>query len=128
MSRPTLARVAEQAGYSIATVSRALNNDESVLPETRERIIRICDEMGYRPSIAGRHLSQGSKAVVGLSLGQKDYAASDVRYLHALKAELDKRLVREGRMELAQACFDFLPHRAELDLAGWPEIDIFAHM
>ena len=45
-----------------------------------------------------------------------------------MKVELDKRLIREGRMELAQACFDFLPHRARLDLAGWPEIDIFAHM
>lgn len=62
-----------------------------------------------------------------LSDAQKDYAASDVRFLHQLKVELDKRLIREGRMELAQACFDFLPARAELDLAGWPEIDIFAH-
>ncbi|WP_109807840.1 ribonuclease D [Sphingosinithalassobacter portus] len=58
---------------------------------------------------------------------QRDYAASDVRFLHAMKTELDKRLVREGRMELAQSCFDFLPARAKLDLAGWPEIDIFAH-
>lgn len=63
-----------------------------------------------------------------LSDAQRDYAASDVRYLHGLKAELDKRLEREGRMELAQACFDFLPHRAQLDLAGWPETDIFAHI
>jgi ribonuclease D len=63
-----------------------------------------------------------------LSDAQKDYAASDVRYLHAMKAELDRRLIREGRMALAQACFDFLPARAELDLAGWPEIDIFAHV
>ena len=62
-----------------------------------------------------------------LSDAQKDYAASDVRYLHAMKDKLDARLVREGRMALAQACFDFLPARAELDLAGWPEIDIFAH-
>ncbi len=62
-----------------------------------------------------------------LSDAQKDYAASDVRYLHRLKDELDERLIREDRMELAQACFDFLPHRARLDLAGWPEIDIFAH-
>ena len=62
-----------------------------------------------------------------LSDPQKDYAASDVRFLHAMKEKLDERLVREGRMALAQACFDFLPHRAELDLAGWPEIDIFAH-
>lgn len=63
-----------------------------------------------------------------LSDAQKDYAASDVRYLHAMKTELDRRLVREGRMELAQACFDFLPARAKLDLAGWPEVDIFAHV
>lgn len=63
-----------------------------------------------------------------LSDAQKDYAASDVRFLHQLMAELDKRLIREGRRELAQACFDFLPSRAELDLAGWPEIDIFAHV
>ena len=58
---------------------------------------------------------------------QRDYAASDVRYLHLLKDELEKRLKREGRMELAQACFDFLPHRARLDLAGWPDHDIFSH-
>jgi ribonuclease D len=63
-----------------------------------------------------------------LSDAQKDYAASDVRYLHALKEKLDERLVREGRVELARACFDFLPHRARLDLAGWPEVDIFAHV
>ena len=63
-----------------------------------------------------------------LSDAQKDYAASDVRYLHRLRDELDRRLVRENRAELAQACFDFLPWRAELDLAGWPEIDIFAHV
>lgn len=63
-----------------------------------------------------------------LSDAQQDYAASDVRYLHKLREELDKRLIREGRMELAQACFAFLPHRALLDLAGWPEDDIFAHI
>jgi len=63
-----------------------------------------------------------------LSDAQKDYAASDVRYLHALKEKLDVRLEREGRTALAQACFDFLPHRAALDLAGWAEQDIFAHV
>lgn len=62
-----------------------------------------------------------------LSEAQRDYAASDVRYLHRMKEEFDRRLAREGRTALAQACFDFLPARAELDLAGWPEIDIFAH-
>jgi ribonuclease D len=63
-----------------------------------------------------------------ISDAQRDYAASDVRYLHALKAKLDERLEREKRVELAQACFDFLPSRALLDLAGWPEQDIFAHV
>ena len=63
-----------------------------------------------------------------LSDAQKEYAASDVRYLHQLREKLDERLEREGRASLAQACFDFLPHRARLDLAGWPEVDIFAHV
>jgi len=63
-----------------------------------------------------------------LSEAQKDYAASDVRYLHRAQLVLAERLAREGRTEMAQACFDFLPWRAELDLAGWPESDIFAHM
>lgn len=62
-----------------------------------------------------------------LSKEQIDYAASDVLYLHKAREELDRRLVREGRMEMAQACFDFLPMRATLDLAGWEETDIFAH-
>lgn len=62
-----------------------------------------------------------------LSDAQKEYAASDVRYLHRLREELDRRLEREGRTAFAQACFEFLPTRAKLDLAGWPETDIFAH-
>jgi ribonuclease D len=62
-----------------------------------------------------------------LNDAQREYAASDVRYLHQLKEKLDERLVRENRVELAQSCFDFLPHRALLDLAGWAEQDIFAH-
>lgn len=62
-----------------------------------------------------------------LSDAQLDYAASDVRYLHAMHTILVERLAREGRTELAQACFDFLPHRARLDLAGWPDKDIFSH-
>jgi len=62
-----------------------------------------------------------------LSDAQLDYAASDVLHLHQLRDELNARLLREGRMEMAQACFDFLPMRARLDLAGWPDEDIFAH-
>ena len=65
---------------------------------------------------------------VDLTDAQKEYAASDVLYLHKLKSELEARLVREGRMDLAQRCFDFLPTRAELDLMGWDEPnDIFHH-
>jgi ribonuclease D len=62
-----------------------------------------------------------------LSPAQLEYAASDVLYLHAAKAKLDEMLAREGRTELARQCFDFLPSRSALDLAGWDETDIFAH-
>jgi len=62
-----------------------------------------------------------------LTPAQLEYAASDVLYLHAVKARLDEMLEREGRAELARQCFDFLPSRSALDLAGWDEMDIFAH-
>jgi ribonuclease D len=62
-----------------------------------------------------------------ISDAQREYAASDVRFLHELKEKLDERLERENRVALAQGCFDFLPYRALLDVAGWAEQDIFAH-
>lgn len=62
-----------------------------------------------------------------LTQDQLMYAANDVLHLHALRTRLDEMLAREGRAELARACMDFVPVRAELDLAGWPDIDIFAH-
>ncbi len=62
-----------------------------------------------------------------LKPAQLEYAASDVLHLHALKEHLDQMLVREQRSEMAQACFEFLPMRAKLDLAGWPDTDIFSH-
>jgi ribonuclease D len=62
-----------------------------------------------------------------LTEAQLHYAASDVLYLHTARDRLVEMLTREGRMDLAQACFDFLPTRAELDLLGWPETDIFSH-
>ena len=62
-----------------------------------------------------------------LSKAQVEYAASDVLYLHQLRESLNQMLIREGRMEVAQSCFDFLPTRAQLDLAGWSDTDIFAH-
>ncbi len=62
-----------------------------------------------------------------LTDAQCEYAASDVRFLHRMREELIRRLEREGRMEMAQACFDFLPTRARLDMAGWVDHDIFSH-
>ncbi len=74
-----------------------------------------------------KHQQSSDWGAPQLTDAQLEYAASDVLYLHRLREALNKRLVREGRMEMAQACFDFLPARAALDLAGWPEEDIFSH-
>jgi ribonuclease D len=74
-----------------------------------------------------KHQQSSDWGAATLTLAQREYAASDVLYLHRLRAALDEMLAREGRTELAQSCFDFLPARAELDLAGWPDQDIFAH-
>lgn len=104
--------------------------------KTASRLIRTyTDRHGLKElvrEILGQEVSKQQQSsdwgAPELSDAQRDYAASDVRFLHQLRAKLDVRLAREGRTALAQACFDFLPHRAELDLAGWPEIDIFAHI
>ena len=74
-----------------------------------------------------KHQQSSDWGAETLTDAQLEYAASDVLYLHRLRDALNERLAREGRTEMAQACFDFLPTRAKLDLAGWPEIDIFAH-
>lgn len=74
-----------------------------------------------------KYQQQSDWGAQALTDAQLEYAASDVLYLHQLKDALDLLLAREGRLELAQSCFDFLPTRAKLDLAGWPETDIFAH-
>lgn len=74
-----------------------------------------------------KHQQSSDWGAEKLTPAQLDYAASDVLYLHRLRTELNKRLIREDRMAIAQACFDFLPMRARLDLEGWPEMDIFSH-
>lgn len=74
-----------------------------------------------------KHQQSSDWGAAKLSDAQLDYAASDVLYLHKLRKELDIRLARENRTAIAQSCFDFLPMRAQLDLSGWPEVDIFAH-
>jgi ribonuclease D len=104
--------------------------------KTASRLIRTyTDRHGLKElvrELLGQEVSKQQQSsdwgASDLTEAQKDYAASDVRYLHAMRKILDERLAREGRTALAQACFDFLPARAELDLAGWPEIDIFAHI
>ncbi len=74
-----------------------------------------------------KHQQSSDWGAPDLTEAQMDYAASDVLYLHRLRDELALRLDREGRTDVAQACFDFLPTRAKLDLMGWPDSDIFAH-
>ncbi len=94
MRRATIALVAEKSGFSVATVSRALHNDSSVVPQTREHVLRICREVGYEPSIAGRRLSWGNKAVVGLSLGAHDHAAG--RFVSLMHQALSHQLGLSG--------------------------------
>jgi ribonuclease D len=104
--------------------------------KTASRLVRTyTDRHGLKDlvkEVLGQDLSKQQQTsdwgAPELSDAQKDYAASDVRYLHALREKLDERLDREGRTALALACFEFLPHRAILDLAGWADQDIFAHV
>ncbi|MEP2782521.1 MAG: ribonuclease D [Pseudoruegeria sp.] len=74
-----------------------------------------------------KHQQSSDWGAKNLTKAQTEYAASDVLYLHRLRKALDVRLAREGRTQTAQACFNFLPTRAKLDLDGWPDTDIFAH-
>jgi len=104
--------------------------------KTASRLVRTyTDRHGLKDlvkEVLGQEISKQQQSsdwgASELTDAQKDYAASDVRYLHQLKEKLDERLEREGRASLAKACFEFLPHRARLDLAGWGEQDIFAHV
>ena len=104
--------------------------------KTASRLVRTyTDRHGLKDlvrELLGQEISKQQQSsdwgAAELTDAQKDYAASDVRYLHQLKEKLDVRLARENRTALAEACFEFLPHRARLDLAGWAEQDIFAHV
>jgi ribonuclease D len=104
--------------------------------KTASRLVRTyTDRHGLKElckELLGEEISKQQQSsdwgAAELSDAQKDYAASDVRFLHRLRDALDAMLERERRDDLARACFDFLPWRAELDLAGWAEQDIFAHV
>lgn len=103
--------------------------------KTASRLVRTyTDRHGLKDltkELLGRDISKEQQSsdwgAPELTDAQVAYAASDVLHLHALKEKLDAMLAREGRVEIAQSCFDFLPSRAALDLAGWEEVDIFAH-
>lgn len=137
LADPARLKLFHFARFDIAALRHALGVVTAPVYCTKiaSRLVRTyTDRHGLKELVRemlGQELSKQQQSsdwgAPSLSEAQRDYAASDVRFLHRLKAELDIRLEREGRAGLAQACFDFLPTRAELDLAGWPESDIFAH-
>lgn len=138
LADPARLKLYHFARFDLAVIRRYLEVTAApaYCTKTASRLIRTyTDRHGLKDlvrELLGAEISKAQQSsdwgAATLSEPQRDYAASDVRYLHRMKPLLDARLEREGRMQLAQACFDFLPWRAELDLAGWPEIDIFAHV
>lgn len=138
LTDPARIKLYHFARFDLASIMAYLNvmAEPVYCTKTASRLIRTyTDRHGLKDLVRetiGVELSKQQQSsdwgADTLSEAQKEYAASDVRYLHRVKDVLDPRLAREGRTELAQACFDFLPHRARLDLAGWPEVDIFAHV
>ena len=125
------------ARFDVAIISKYLGVVAAPLYCTRtaSRLVRTyTDRHGLKDlvkELLGLDLSKQQQTsdwgAAEINDAQREYAASDVRFLHALKDKLDVRLKRENRVELAQGCFDFIPHRAQLDLAGWAEQDVFAH-
>lgn len=125
------------ARFDVAVLAKHLGVETSPIYCTKiaSKLVRTyTDRHGLKDlckELLGKDLSKTSQSsdwgADSLTKAQKEYAASDVLYLHQLKKTLDGMLEREGRTALAEACFGFLPIRAQLDLAGWPEDDIFAH-
>lgn len=137
LSDPKVLKIFHFARFDIAAFQHWLKVDTSPVYCTKiaSRLTRtFTDRHGLKDlarDLIGVDLSKQQQSsdwgAAALSDAQIDYAASDVLYLHALKEKLDAMLAREGRTRLAEACFRFLPARAALDLAGWPEVDILAH-
>lgn len=137
LADPDRLKIFHFARFDLAAISHYLHVEATPVYCTKiaSRLVRTyTDRHGLKElvrELLGQELSKQQQSSdwggPNISEAQRDYAASDVRYLHALMAELDARLEREGRTELAQACFRFLPVRAALDLSGWPDADIFAH-
>jgi ribonuclease D len=137
LSDPTVQKIFHFGRFDIAVLERAFGAQVSPVYCTKiaSRLVRTyTDRHGLKDltrELLGIELSKQQQssdwAATTLSDAQLAYAASDVLHLHAIRDRLDAMLAREGRTELAQACFGFLPTRARLDLMGWPEQDIFAH-
>lgn len=137
LSDPARLKIYHFARFDLASIERYLGVEAGPVYCTKiaSRLVRTYTDRHGLKELCREMLSQelskqqqsSDWGAPEISEAQREYAASDVRYLHALKEAFDVRLAREGRTAMAQACFDFLPMRARLDLAGWPEIDIFAH-
>lgn len=137
LTDPARLKLFHFARFDIAALRHALGVVTAPVYCTKiaSRLVRTyTDRHGLKElvrEILGQELSKAQQSsdwgAAEITEAQRDYAASDVRFLHALMAAFEAKLAREGRTEMAQACFDFLPMRARIDLAGWPEIDIFAH-
>jgi ribonuclease D len=145
-SAPNLARlftdremlkIFHYARFDVAMIRRALGIEVAPIWCTKiaSKLVRTyTDRHGLKDltrEVLGLEMSKQQQSsdwgAPKLSEAQIDYAASDVLHLHAIKAALEARLSREGRLSLAESCFRFVPVRAELDLLGWDEEDIFAH-
>ena len=137
LADPGVTKLFHFARFDIAVLSHYLGVDCTPLFCTKvaSKLVRtFTDRHGLKDlcrELLGVDLSKQQQSsdwgASELTKAQLDYAASDVLYLHRLHDKLSALLQREGRNDLARACFDFLPARAALDLAGWPEEDILAH-
>ncbi len=137
LADPAVLKIFHFARFDIAMLKKYLGVETKPLYCTKiaSKLVRTyTDRHGLKDlasELAGVELSKQQQssdwAATGLSDQQLHYAASDVLHLHAIKARLDSMLERDGRRELAEACFRFLPTRADLDLAGFEDEDIFAH-
>jgi ribonuclease D len=137
LSDPTVTKILHFARFDVAAIQHGLGVTMAPLYCTKiaSKLVRtFTDRHGLKDllkDLIGVEVSKQQQSsdwgAPELTDAQLAYAASDVLHLHALRARLDELLAREGRMAMAEACFRFLPTRAALDLAGWPETDIFAH-
>jgi ribonuclease D len=137
LADPGVTKIFHFARFDLAAIRRYLGVDCAPVYCTKiaSKLVRTyTDRHGLKDlcrELLGAEISKQQQSsdwgAAELSPEQLAYAASDVLYLHELRAKLDAMLAREGREALARACFDFLPARAALDIAGWDEIDIFAH-